>query len=204
MGGEGYGFKIEGRPTEANSVGRWPSHLIHDGSEEVVALFPADAGAFAPVGPEYGPKSSVNVYGDYGPRKQTILYDSGGTAARFFYCAKPSQAERNGGLEGMEGRQQDESRKDGNPGGDNPRNRGVNERRNFHPTVKPLALMEYLVRLITPPNGMVYDPFAGSGTTCLACIRQGFHFIASEAEAEYCAIAQKRINAERAQTKLAL
>jgi len=71
--------------------------------------------------------------------------------------------------------------------------------KNHHPTVKPLALMEYLVRLITPPKGLVLDPFAGTGTTCGACIKQGFQFIACEKEAEYVAIAEKRIERWRAQ-----
>jgi site-specific DNA-methyltransferase (adenine-specific) len=64
---------------------------------------------------------------------------------------------------------------------------------NFHPTVKPIKLMQYLVRLITPPNGLVLDPFCGSGTTGIACKLEGFEFVGMEQDAEYTKIAQARI-----------
>ena len=64
---------------------------------------------------------------------------------------------------------------------------------NFHPTVKPVKLMQYLVRLITPPNGKVLDPFCGSGTTGIACKLEGFEFIGIEQDSEYCKIAEARI-----------
>ena len=73
---------------------------------------------------------------------------------------------------------------------------------NNHPTVKPIKLMQYLCRLITPPNGIVLDPFAGSGSTCIAAMREGFQFIGLELSSDYCEIAQKRVDAELAQTKL--
>jgi len=88
-------------------------------------------------------------------------------AARFFYCAKASKAERNDG--------------------------------NHHPTVKPLALMRYLVRLVTPPNGTVLDPFLGSGTTAIAAVLEGRDWIGIEREAEYCDIAEARIAAAEPQ-----
>ena len=66
-------------------------------------------------------------------------------------------------------------------------------RRNVHPTVKPIALMEWLVRLVTPPGGTVLDPFLGSGTTGCAAVRLGFDFIGIEREAEYVALAERRI-----------
>ena len=94
-------------------------------------------------------------------------FDSG-SAARFFYCAKASKSERNAGLEGMEW--------------------------NIHPTVKPVALMEYLVRLVTPADGLVLDPFLGSGTTGVAAIKNDFHFIGIEREAEYIPIAENRMS----------
>lgn len=192
---EGKGYKSEQHPK-----GRWPANVIHDGSEEVLAGFPKEAGAFAPVKRGHSGKSK-GIYGDYaekGDDGASFRGDSG-SAARFFYTAKASRSEREEGLEGSETKKRDEGRKEGNPGGDNPRNRGVKEVANHHPTVKPLALMEYLVRLITPPKGIVLDPFAGSGTTCGACIKQGFQFIACEKEAEYVAIAEKRIERWRAQ-----
>lgn len=114
--------------------------------------------------------------------------------AKFFYCAKTSKRDRNEGLDGFEEKQQDESRKEGNPGGDNPRNRGVNKVANYHPTVKPTDLMRYLVRLVTPVNGTVLDPFMGSGSTGKACVYEGFDFIGIDMTQEYVEIAQARID----------
>jgi DNA modification methylase len=90
--------------------------------------------------------------------------------SRFFYIAKASKSERNKGLEGFE-----------------------EKRTNFHPTVKPIKLMQYLVRLITPPNGIVLDPFCGSGTTGVACKLEGFQFIGLEQDSEYHKIADARL-----------
>jgi site-specific DNA-methyltransferase (adenine-specific) len=126
-----------------------------------------------------------------------------GSAARFFYCAKASREDRewalrDGGIgalrDGFEKKQRDEGRKEGNPGGDNPRNRGVNKVRNHHPTVKPLDLMRYLCRLVTPPGGIVLDPFAGSGSTLRGAFLEGFKPIGIELDAEYCRIARGRMN----------
>ena len=119
--------------------------------------------------------------------------DPGGGASRFFYCAKASRSEREAGCEDLEPKQRDEARKQGDPGGDNPRNRGAQERKNSHPTVKPLSLMRWLVRLVTPPSGVVLDPFAGSGTTGVAALEEGFMFVGIEREAEYVQIARKRL-----------
>lgn len=105
----------------------------------------------------------------------TSYTDSGG-ASRFFYCAKVSSAERNAGL-------------------DRPQIRNQNE--NNHPTVKALKLMSYLIKLITPPNGIVLDPFMGSGSTGLAAKNCGFEFIGIEKEQEYFEIAEKRIMTHR-------
>ncbi len=192
-----------GKDLEFTVKGRWPSHLIHDGSEEVVALFPASNGQQGAVGPEYGNKVPVNTYGPYGPRNDFQPRNDFGSAARFFYCAKADRAEREYGLEGMGKKDLRWSSGEQSPG--TFQSEGTNRSvKNHHPTVKPLALMSYLIRLITPPGGIVVDPFAGSGSTCVASIRRDFQFIASEAEADYCAIAQKRIDAERMQMKLAL
>ena len=86
------------------------------------------------------------------------------------------------------------SRKEGNPGGDNPRNRGVHKIKNNHPTVKPLSLMRYLCKLTkTPSGGVVLDPFMGSGTTGIACFFEGRDFIGIELEKEYFDLASSRI-----------
>jgi len=114
-------------------------------------------------------------------------------ASRFFYCPKTSKKDRNEGLDDFEEKQQDLSRKEGNVGGDNPRNRGVNKRKNHHPTVKPTDLMLYLIRLVTPKGGTTLDPFMGSGSTGKAAVRGGFDFIGIEREDEYMKIAEARI-----------
>ena len=114
--------------------------------------------------------------------------------AKFFYCAKASKRDRNEGLDGFEAKRDHDGRKDGGVGGDNPRNRTNNAKLNHHPTVKPVTLMQYLVRLVTPPNGIVLDPFMGSGSTGKACAYEGFDFIGIDQSAEYVAIAQARID----------
>jgi site-specific DNA-methyltransferase (adenine-specific) len=113
-----------------------------------------------------------------------------GQPARFFYCAKAGKKERNIGLDG-EGQIVDDGRQKKI---DNPYLRGETLRQNIHPTVKPLALMEYLCKLTkTPTGGLVLDPFGGSGTTALACIKTGRDYVLIEKEPEYCEIANKRI-----------
>ena len=95
-----------------------------------------------------------------------LLEDQAGGASRFFYCAKASRGERNAGLD---------------------------DERNHHPTVKPIALMRHLVRLVTPPGGVVLDPFTGSGTTGCAVALEGFAFVGVEMSEEYAEIARRRI-----------
>lgn len=126
-------------------------------------------------------KKGTNAYGDYNgmdPKDHigrwpanvlTDQYTAGfldaqeAGCSKVFYVAKPDGGERNCGLEDGEERQRDAGRKAGNPGGDNPRNRGVKPVANFHPTVKPVALMEYLIRLVTPPGGGHPGPVHGLG-----------------------------------------
>jgi len=122
----------ERRTSGDSNEGRWPANLIHDGSEEVAAMFPkSDSGTSE-------------------------------SAARFFYCAKASKRDRDDG--------------------------------NIHPTVKPTDLMRYLCRLVTPPGGVVLDPFMGSGSTGKAAMLEGFRFIGIERDAQYLEIAKARIN----------
>lgn len=121
--------------------------------------------------------------------------DSGG-ASRFFYCAKASKAERNKGLDEFEEKARGGKNKMmGDPGKfkTGSGNDRTIEFKNFHPTVKPVKLMQYLVRLVTPPNGIVLDPFCGSGTTGIACKLEGFEFVGIEQDAEYIKIAEARI-----------
>ena len=115
-----------------------------------------------------------------------------GSAARFFYCSKASKRDRDEGLEGFEKRKS---------GSLNMRTDAHSEangmttanRANTHPTVKPTDLMRYLCRLVTPPNGVVLDPFTGSGSTGKAAMLEGFRFIGCEMQPEYHAIAKARI-----------
>jgi len=116
-----------------------------------------------------------------------------GDPQRFFYCAKASKAERNAGLEGLPEQRESDRVKDDGVGGDNPRNRSNNAKQNFHPTVKPIALMRYLVKLVTPPAGTVLDPFLGSGTTAVACVLEGFYWVGCEMTEEYFPIIEARV-----------
>jgi len=110
--------------------------------------------------------------------------------SRFFYVAKASPSERNEGLEGLEEKQTNDGRKKDI---DNAYQRGITLRQNHHPTVKPIALMEYLIRLITPKRGTVLDPFAGSGTTGIAAINLKVKYILIEREADYIPIINARL-----------
>jgi site-specific DNA-methyltransferase (adenine-specific) len=115
-------------------------------------------------------------------------------ASRFFYCAKASKKERNMGLEDMPEVISNDGRDETLASGNMPHNRGNVPKKNHHPTVKPIKLMEYLITLVTPPNGIVLDPFIGSGTTAIACIRTNRNYIGFELSEEYCKIANKRIS----------
>ena len=111
--------------------------------------------------------------------------------ARYFYCSKASKKERNFGLIDLEDKQYsfDGRKKEI----ENPFQRNKSVAKNNHPTVKPIKLMQYLCRLITPKGGTVLDPFMGSGTTGLACKNEGFDFIGIEKEEEYFEIAKARL-----------
>jgi site-specific DNA-methyltransferase (adenine-specific) len=150
-----------------NPVGRWPANFIHDGSDEATELL--------------------------------------GDSARFFYCAKASKKDRNEGLDDLAGK---EVGTKGNglartcatcgastlQGCECPDRTYVNPTRaNYHPTVKPTELMRYLVRMITPPNGTVLDPFMGSGSTGKAAVLERFAFIGIDQSADYLEIATARI-----------
>jgi len=184
------------------SFGRWPANVIHDGSEEVLEGFPITGPSKASM---RGARSlpfdqSGNTYED----SVRGIDDLGGSAARFFYCAKASKSERNAGLERFEPKRESDRPSDDKPGGDNPRNRTNTASQNFHPTVKPIALMRYLVKLVTPPNGTVLDPFLGSGTTAVAAILEGFNWMGCEMTEDYWPIIEARVAWAEAQPKTLL
>jgi site-specific DNA-methyltransferase (adenine-specific) len=175
------------------------------GSDEVLAGFP-QAGGSRPRVETSGDsvKSKTGGFGIEGGRPVgfvTAGYGDSGSAARFFYCAKASRAEREAGLDGMEQRAfgQSGGAQGALAGGDDEylqNSIGLNRIkrvRNHHPTVKPIALMRWLVRLVMPPGGTVLDPFAGSGTTLMAAVLEGFNCIGIEREQDYIEIAGARI-----------
>jgi len=112
-----------------------------------------------------------------------------GQASRFFYCPKASNVDRDHGCDAMEARV---TRCMENP---DTRDRPTPMKSNFHPTVKPTELMRYLCRLVTPKDGVVLDPFTGSGSTGRGAILEGFRFIGCEMDADYIKIAEARIQA---------
>lgn len=281
--GQFKGAETEGRAT----IGRWPANIIHDGSDEVVAGFPESDGAASPVGPQYGAKTSVNAYGDWGPRQEMLPRGDSGSAARFFAQCQYGDDEweflRNGlaarsaeslcgscgtpiagdpaatltlGSSGGESRVGQASigicesctlslsrahiaanqgsiatipiipscsrsngsatlvtdsttKADGKAKAADANvpelatrflycPKATTEERgegNNHPTVKPVALMRWLARLVTPKGGTVLDPFMGSGSTALACDAEQFNFIGCELSPQYAEIARNRIAA---------
>lgn len=144
--------------------GRFPSNLIHDGSEEVVSSFPDAKGQQGDLTNHAREIQSPNgIYGKQPPRYDAIKREETEvSAARFFYAAKASKKEREAGLEPENG-----------------------ERANTHPTVKPISLMRYLCRLITPKGGTILDPYAGSGSTGCAAAVEGFNSILIEQDEQW-------------------
>ncbi len=188
--------------------GRWPANVLLD--EEAAAMLDEQSGDRAGCHTQrhITDSSDKSVFGmSASPERPSPAFDDSGGASRFFYCAKASSRERNEGLggefsllreaEAVEGAKRDESRNAEQPsmngGKGNPYNRGAEPIRNSHPTVKPLALMRWLCRLVTPPGGLILDPFAGSGSTLIAAHQEGFRAIGIEQDADYCRIAEARL-----------
>ena len=184
----------EAAVAKAESQGRWPANLIHDGSDEINFVFSGGA-------------SDSSTLPDL--NRQVSVGGRSSSPARFFYCAKASKKDRDEGCEGLEERiiciTEGHGRGDINTSkGDGTGVRENRPRRNHHPTVKPTALMRYLCRLVTPPGGTVLDPFMGSGSTGKAAVLEGFNFIGIEREAEYVEIAKARIVAIKTASELPL
>jgi site-specific DNA-methyltransferase (adenine-specific) len=177
---------------EANNVGRWPANIILD--EYTAELLDQQSGNVK--GGVWNNTAGARHFNNDG--KPTDYVSKGadktiGGASRFFYVAKASKRDRNEGLDELpEVRHADRNSTDG-VGGDNPRNRTNQAKQNFHPTVKPTALMQYLVRLVTPEGGTVLDPFTGSGSTGKAAILEGKQFIGIELTEEYLPIIAGRL-----------
>lgn len=183
--------------SKPSDLGRWPANLIHDGSDDVVVLFPSEACASAPVKsaePTANGFSGPVKYSGMRERVAGAFHADTGSAARFFYCAKTSRKDRNEGLPiGDQKAVSTNATMRQVEDADWPKRNG-----NHHPTVKPTDLMAYLLRLVTPPGGTALDPFMGSGSTGKAAMREGFNFIGCELDQEYLAIAKARIEHELA------
>ncbi len=177
--------------------GRFPANVILD--EEAGKMLDEQSGILKSGGGNKANKKPLARKSQVIPTKDTgeIWEQNSGGASRFFYCAKASKSERNIGLEDMPLRN--------NMRVNAPR-RSEEEKistmhKNFHPTVKPIKLIEYLIKLVTPPNGVCLDPFEGSGTHALACINLGFNFIGFELNKDYYNIAIARINHAKQHTR---
>ena len=160
------GYESEGW-VAGSASGRWPANILLD--EKAAAMLDEQSGeSKSGAHKPYARQNHTpaHIYGTYGNQKNYANDASSGGASRFFYVAKASRAERNAGLG-----------------------------RNIHPTVKPVDLMRYLIRLVTPKGGTVLDPFMGSGTTAVAAIGEGVNWIGCEREPEYVAIIEARIAA---------
>lgn len=191
FGANGLGEK---QPRCDGSQGRWPANLLLD--EEAAVMVDAQSGELTsganPI--RRGSAKFKSCYGEFEGQEQCIPargVDSGG-ASRFFYTAKANSSERNKHLTGI-GQKCNDGR---DTPIDNPFQRGETIRKNHHPTVKPVDLLQYLCRLITPPGGLILDPFAGSGSTGIAAHKEGFDYVLIEIDEEYAHIAKMR-NAQK-------
>ena len=165
----------QGQQWADNPIGRFPANLIHDNSEEVRECFPETGKGAIPKG-KFKIDSKNGIYGKFGERenKERIEFDSGNASRFFKSIIYQAKASKS--------------------------ERGT---ANSHPTVKPVALMEYLIKMVTPTNGIVLDPFMGSGTTGVACVLNDFEFVGIDLDKDYCEIARARIEGvKETQTKL--
>ena len=192
------GGGVDGTRTDTpnmHSSGRWPANLIHDGSDEVLAGFPMTKSVVRVSEDKDDPANTYSL-GRTGTTPRG--HSDSGSAARFFYTAKASKSERDAWCVGMERRPRPTM---GSGIGGQPDQQVANNR-NHHPTVKPIAIMEYLCKLASRPGAVVLDPFMGSGTTGIACKQLNREFIGIERDPEYFKIAETRINNAVCQTEL--
>ncbi len=182
-----------------NTQGRWPANVVLD--EQAGELLDEQAGELTsgavPAGMKRGGKRTTyqdDAAGADVPMPYDKASDSGG-ASRFFYCAKASTSEREHGLDHISKGVINAATPPGSKGSNSPRAGAgrTGPRSNIHPTVKPVELMRWLIKLITPPGGTVLDPFTGSGTTGIAARCEGTDFVGIEQSAEYVELARARI-----------
>lgn len=183
--------------SESHQAGRWPANVILD--ETSAAALDAMTGVSKSTAHTRGLQHTGRHGGlaDLGPSLRDGTagvrgHNDTGGASRFFYVAKASRSERNAGLGGLPEKMLRWSAGDQNPGSF--QSEGTNKHAaNHHPCVKPVALMRWLVRLVTPPGGTILDPFTGSGSTGIAAALEGFAFTGIERDPEYVEIARRRI-----------
>ena len=183
-----------GERISSSSLGRFPANFIHDGSDEVVDMFPHTKSGAMKKSYEY--QNNGNSLGSPSGSTKQIHDSSEGNASRFFYCAKASKSERNAGCDGLVDKERvnyggfhsEEGLLNNNR---NPKNRNPNK--NNHPTVKPISLMEYLVKLVSREGAIILDPFAGSGSTGVACKNTNRDYILIEREDDYIPIINARL-----------
>jgi site-specific DNA-methyltransferase (adenine-specific) len=199
---EGRADRQQPEQTYDPNSGRWPANVVLD--EEAAGMLDAQTGTLTSGANPTRRASGMGYHGAEGQAQCDAPrgVDSGG-ASRFFYTAKASRKEREAGLEGMPEREYPVAviqTQGVGLAGESLNGKQVARSRNFHPTVKPIALMRWLCRLVTPKGGLILDPFTGSGTTGCAAVLEGFRFVGVEREPEYAAIAEKRIAHWAAQT----
>jgi len=191
-----YGKYNKNIESHSTGTGRFPANTIltYDDTDfdEVCGGMPETKGS----GETRKNTSGTNVvFGTYNPHcSQNSIWGDSGSAARYFYCAKASKRDRDEGLENFEPQKGIRS----NAPRENEEIK-TKPRKNIHPTVKPTSLMQYLVRLVTPKNGIILDPFNGSGSTGKAVMYENkdrnanYKYIGIELTEEYLPITQARI-----------
>ncbi|MDK2631973.1 site-specific DNA-methyltransferase [Pantoea stewartii subsp. indologenes] len=183
----------------ADQLGRWPANLIHDGSEDVIAAFPDAKGQQGDLKSTGRERPAGVCFGDMAaPLDHSARVENSKSAARFFYCAKVTKTERDEGLERFNlitASEMTGGRLEGSAGLNNPRAGAgrTSGAKNNHSTVKPVALMRYLCKLVTPAGGLILDPFMGSGSTGKAALLEGFSFAGIEMEPDSATISAARI-----------
>lgn len=182
-----------------DQLGRWPANIIHDGTEEVVSSFPDAKGQQGDLKTTGRDRPAKTCHGNMNaPREHAARIEISKSAARFFYCAKVSKSERDEGMERfvpVSASEMTGGRAEGSSGINDPRAGAgrTGGAKNNHPTVKPTELMRYLCRLITPADGVILDPFMGSGSTGKAALLDGFSFIGIEMDPDFMTTAAARI-----------
>ena len=180
-----------------SSLGRFPANIIFD--DEAGGILDQQSGVTKSSNNKWIGEDTSPIYGKYNFRIRDKTYDDKGGASRFFYCPKPSKKEKEEGLtiEPI----QIKGRDDGQDNRNVPQKLRKTNRKNTHTTVKPLKLMQYLIRLVTPKGGITIDPYFGSGSSGKSTIREGnYKFIGIEKEKEYFNIAVERCQFEHEQS----